>query len=113
MNDWGFFLGPLGFHYFHQVHLKEVGLKEYPKSPNNIIRGSSCQGFQRVFSFKAICLGHEAQIILMWTQINHPLYFGTNEGFFNFCGPKLKSYNVNWLALNYVQPIKCTNMLKM
>lgn len=30
----------------------------------------------------------------------------------DFCGPKLKSYNVN-LALNYVQPIKCTNMPKM
>jgi hypothetical protein len=53
MNEWlGIFWDLLGDStiIFIKSTSKEVGLKKYPKSPNNIIHGSSCQGSNKFFS---------------------------------------------------------------
>jgi hypothetical protein len=55
---------PMGCHYFHQAHIKEVGLKKYPKGSSNIIHHNPCK-ISTSFFIQGHLLGLGPQTILM------------------------------------------------
>jgi hypothetical protein len=86
--EWlGIFWDLWGFHYIHQVHLKEVGLKKKPQKPKQHHPWySSCQGSNKFFHPKPFAWGWCPNYPNVNPKLALILCFGINERFLNFCG---------------------------